>query len=275
MKKGMTTAVVRTRLDAATWALLLEGYESSDLSIKDYCLSRGISAASFYQWRKRLDENKETAKTLFSPIELVSKPTGGVIVELSGGISLRFGVLPPVEYEAGRVWVRRIVRPKYARREDNEEAAGGQIVQAPAKEMPLGRSKAGVSLVAHILMSKYVEHLPLHRLIARFARGGLKIPPATIGQWVKTGADRLLILYEAYKKIVFESFYLQMDETTLKVLEDGKGKAHLGYLWAVFDPVNKLPFFFIKQGATTGVRKNYWNVLPAYCNAMASACMKR
>jgi len=84
----MTTASVGTRLDAATWALLLEGYESSDLSIKDYCLSRGISAASFYQWRKRLDENKETAKTLFRAIELSSKPTGGVIVELPGGISL-------------------------------------------------------------------------------------------------------------------------------------------------------------------------------------------
>lgn len=56
--------------------------------------------------------------------------------------------------------------------------------------------KAGVSLIAHILISKYVEHLPLHRLIARFARSGLKIPPATMGQWVKTGADPLLILYE-------------------------------------------------------------------------------
>jgi transposase len=63
-----------------------------------------------------------------------------------------------------------------------------------------GRSKAGVSLIAHILISKYVENLPLHRLIARFARSGLKIPPATMGQWVKTGADPLLILYEAYKK---------------------------------------------------------------------------
>ena len=153
-----------------------------------------------------------------------------------------------LEYEAGRIWVRRIVRPRYARAEANEGAGQGQIVQAPAKDMPLGRSKAGVSLVAHILMSKYVEHLPLHRLIARFARSGLKVPPATMGQWVKTGADLLLILYEAYKKVVFETFYLQMDETTLKVLEGEKGRAHLGYLWAVFDPINKLPFFFYQPG---------------------------
>ncbi len=102
-----------------------------------------------------------------------------------------------LEYEAGRIWVRRIVRPRYAREETKEETEQAQVVQAPAKELPFGRSKAGVSLVSHILISKYVEHLPLHRVIARFARSGLKIPPATMVQWVATGADRLFLLYDA------------------------------------------------------------------------------
>ena len=154
-----------------------------------------------------------------------------------------------LEYDPGRVWVRRIVRPKYARVESKEEPDQSQIVQAPAKDLPFGRSKAGVSLIVHILISKFVEHLPLHRLIARFARSGLNIPPATMGHWVKTGAEPLMILYEAYQKIIFSSYYLQMDETRLKVLEDAKkGKAHLGYLWAAFDPINKLPFFFYQPG---------------------------
>ena len=153
-----------------------------------------------------------------------------------------------LEYEPGKVWVRRIVRPKYARMEAELEPGQGQIVQAPAKELPFGRSKAGVSLIVHILISKYVEHLPLHRLIARFARSGLKVPPPTIGNWVKTGAAPLMILYEAYQKVIFEAFYLQMDETRLRVLEDGRGKAHLGYLWAVFSPMHNLPFFFYEKG---------------------------
>ena len=153
-----------------------------------------------------------------------------------------------LEYAPGKVWVRRIVRPKYARQEVNEDAGPGQIVQAPAKDLPFGRSKAGVSLIVHILISKYVEHLPLHRLIARFARSGLKVPPPTIGNWVKAGAAPLMILYEAYQKVIFEAFYLQMDETKLKVLEDGRGKAHLGYLWAVFSPMHNLPFFFYEKG---------------------------
>lgn len=168
--------------------------------------------------------------------------------DVSGMKRIGEDVTEVLEYEPGRVWVRRIVRPKYARVETNEEPTQGQIVQAPARELPFGRSKAGVSLIAHILISKYVEHLPLHRLIARFARSGLTIPPPTMGHWVKVGADPLLILYEAYQKILFSSFYLQMDETTLRVLEDGKGKTHLGYLWAVFDPIHKLPFFFYQKG---------------------------
>jgi transposase len=168
--------------------------------------------------------------------------------DVSGMKRIGADVTEVLEYDPGKVWVRRIVRPKYARVEINEEADQSQIVQAPAKYLPFGRSKAGVSLIVHILISKYVEHLPLHRLIARFARSGLNIPPATIGNWVKTGADPLLLLYEAYQKIIFESFYLQMDETRLKVLEDGKGKTHLGFIWAVFDPIHRLPFFFYQVG---------------------------
>ncbi|MBK6932439.1 MAG: IS66 family transposase [Saprospirales bacterium] len=153
-----------------------------------------------------------------------------------------------LEYDPGRVWVRRIVRPKYARVQVDENIDQSQVVQAPAKDLPFGRSKAGVSLIVHILISKYVEHLPLHRLIARFARSGLNIPPATMGHWVKVGAEPLLILYEAYQKLIFDTFYLQMDETRLKVLEDGKGKTHLGFIWAVFDPIRRLPFFFYQVG---------------------------
>ena len=168
--------------------------------------------------------------------------------DTSGMKRIGADVTEVLEYDPGKVWVRRIVRPKYARVEINEEVDQSQIVQAPAKDLPFGRSKAGVSLIVHILISKFVEHLPLHRLIARFARSGLNIPPATIGNWVKTGADPLLLLYEAYQKIIFGSWYLQMDETRLRVLEEGKGKTHLGFIWAVFDPIHKLPFFFYQTG---------------------------
>jgi transposase len=180
----------------------------------------------------------------FARIEEVIEPEE----DISGLTRIGEDITEVLEYDPGKVWVRRIVRPRYARKEAELEVGQSPIVQAPAKELPFGRSKAGVSLIVHILIAKFVEHLPLHRLIARFARYQLKVPPATIGHWVKVGAQPLMILYEAYQKIVFESFYLQMDETRLKVLEDGKGKTHLGYLWAVFAPVHSLPFFFYQKG---------------------------
>ena len=97
MKKDLTGSR-RMRLDCGSWALLLEVHEESGLSVKDYCLSQGISVASFYQWRKRLLVDKETGSVLFSPIEIQSKASGSILVELPGGVLLRFPELPPVEY---------------------------------------------------------------------------------------------------------------------------------------------------------------------------------
>ncbi|MDO8283354.1 MAG: transposase [Thermodesulfovibrionia bacterium] len=97
MKKGISDPR-RSRLDSASWALLLEVQESSGLSVKDFCNSQGISVASFYQWRSRLQGGKVADGGLFSPIEIQEKPSGSITVELPGGILLRFSQLPPVDY---------------------------------------------------------------------------------------------------------------------------------------------------------------------------------
>jgi transposase len=165
-----------------------------------------------------------------------------------------------LEMEVGKLWVRRTVRPRYARNPQIQaqmeaqaqaegQAAPSPIVQAPAPASPFPRHKAGVSLMVYLLVAKFVDHLPLYRISKQFARQGVKIPDSTLGQWVQAACDALLVLYEAYEKQLFKANYLQMDETRLKVLEEGSpGKCHLGWLWAVFDPVHKLPFFFYEKG---------------------------
>lgn len=168
-------------------------------------------------------------------------------------------VTETLEITPSIVWVRRIVRPRYARKDAAQQAiealaaaegktAGGQVIQAPLPETPFPRLKAGVSMLVHILVSKYVDHLPLYRIAQQFARHQLKIPDSTLGNWVTTACEHLQPLYKVYETLIFQSNYLQMDETTLKVLEDGKGKCHLGYLWAVFDPVRHYSFFFYQTG---------------------------
>ncbi len=97
MKKG-SSGPRRPRLDAASWSLMLEVQESSGLSVKDFCASQDISAVSFYQWRNRLQSGKVIDGDLFSPIEIQENLSGGITVELPGGVLLRFLQLPPVGY---------------------------------------------------------------------------------------------------------------------------------------------------------------------------------
>jgi len=97
MKKGLIKSK-RSPLDSGSWSVLLEVQEESDLSVKDFCASQGVNVASFYQWRKRLLGGKAMGNALFSAIEIQSKPLGGILVELPGGVVLRFSGLPPVEY---------------------------------------------------------------------------------------------------------------------------------------------------------------------------------
>jgi transposase len=151
-------------------------------------------------------------------------------------------VTETIEYTAADIYVKRVIRPKYARSNVSEEQTA--IVQASAVETPFAKTKAGASLIAHILVNKYVDHLPLDRQLHRFARQGLKIPDSTMSDWVKKGASFLDTLYQAYRQWIFESDYLQMDETPIKVMEDAKGKCHIGYFWVVYDPVTRSPFYY-------------------------------
>ena len=94
MKKSLKRTS-RSRRDAGSWAVLLAGHEESGQSVKEYCAAQGISSASYYGWQKRLKQEQGVG---FSPIEIETRPVGGVVVELPGGVALRFRELPPVEY---------------------------------------------------------------------------------------------------------------------------------------------------------------------------------
>lgn len=173
--------------------------------------------------------------------------------DTTGMVRIGEDVTEVLEYTPAEVWVKRIVRPKYARPAKEQQEGLKNIIQAAAPDTPLNRSKAGVSLIAHILIAKYLEHLPLDRLLHRFARSGLKIPQQTIGNWVKNGLNLLKILYDAYGIWLLDADYLQMDETIIKVLEDGKGKTHQGYYWVINDPVHRAPYFYYHPGRDHGL----------------------
>jgi transposase len=161
-----------------------------------------------------------------------------------------------LEHKPGELYVRRIVRPKYALRKDlqqlreeNEESGQKNMKIAALPLLPLPRSNAGASLLAELLMGKYVYHLPFHRSIAMFKLAGVSIAASTVNGWFGGSSDLLRALYDRLRDIVLATDYIQVDESTVPVINDEKHRAVKSYLWVVRSVMDKLMFFHYDKGS--------------------------
>ena len=105
------------------------------------------------------------------------------------------------------------------------------IVQEPAPRRPIARGLAGPGLLAHILVAKYADHLPLYRQSQIYAREGVALERSTLADCVGGAAALLDPLLEALARYVVGSSYLHGDDTPVPVLEPGRGKTKTGRLW--------------------------------------------
>jgi transposase len=151
-----------------------------------------------------------------------------------------------LEFEPASIFVRRIIRPKYIVA-STDESTRIEIANLPS--LPVPKGNAGASMIAHILVSKFVDHLPYYRQSKIFKRQRLHIPDSTIGGWANAAIGSWLTpVYEVLKKKLLTSDYLMADETPIPVLsEDKPGATHRGYHWVYYDPVNKLVCFDYRQ----------------------------
>jgi len=148
-----------------------------------------------------------------------------------------------LEYQAPKFYVRKIVRPKYSRPEKQG------VITAQLPTLPIEKGIAGSSLLTWIIIEKFVYHLPLHRLIQKFATEGIKIPPSTISDWVRQTCELLDLLYEKLKDEILKQTYLQADETPIPVLDkDKEGATHQGYYWVYHSPETKMVLFDYREG---------------------------
>jgi len=130
-----------------------------------------------------------------------------------------------LEYVPERFQVIRQVRPKLAC------ACCDKIVQAEAPSRPIERGLAGPGLLAHVLVSKYCDHLPLYRQSEIYAREGVELDRSTLADWVG-GTSRLVEpLVEALRRHVMAGGKLHADDTPVPVLAPGLGKTKTGRLW--------------------------------------------
>ena len=144
-----------------------------------------------------------------------------------GGLLRAMGedVAEVLEYIPSRFKVIRHVRPKFSC------ASCQQIVQAPAPARPIARGLAGPGLLAHVLVSKYCDHLPLHRQTQIYAREGVELDRSTLADWVGQSSALLRPLVEALRVHVLGGRKLHADDTPVPVLCPGRGTTKQGRLW--------------------------------------------
>ena len=105
------------------------------------------------------------------------------------------------------------------------------IVQAEAPSRPIARGIAGPGLLAHVLVSKYCDHLPLYRQSEIYARQDVELERSTLADWVGGSAQLLEPLVEALCRYVTAASKLHADDTPVPVLAPGQGKTKTGRLW--------------------------------------------
>ena len=144
-----------------------------------------------------------------------------------GGALRRIGedVTETLDYLPGRFKVIRHIREKLSCR------ACETVVAAPAPDHAIARGRAGAGLLAHIVVSKYDDHLPLYRQAEIFAREDVNLETSTLSGWVGATAAALQPLIDALAAEVMASDTLHVDDTPVPVLAPGTGKTKTGRLW--------------------------------------------
>jgi len=146
-----------------------------------------------------------------------------------------------LEYTPANIYVRQIIRPKYIVSQNDEST---QIAIAELPTLPIPKGNAGSSLLSHIIVSKFVDHLPFYRIAKIFKRQNVIISESTIGGWFGASCRLLEPLYEELKKQILAQNYIMADETPIPVLtKDKPGATHRGYHWVYCDSVSKRVFF--------------------------------
>ena len=123
-----------------------------------------------------------------------------------------------LEYVPSSFKVIRHLRPKQSCRSCET------IVQAPMPSLPIERGRPGPGLIAHVVVSKFCDHTPLHRQSVIYAREGVELDRATLADWVGQAEFLLAPLAEAIGRHVRSGPVLHADDTTVPVLAPGQRK---------------------------------------------------
>lgn len=149
-----------------------------------------------------------------------------------------------LEYTPASLVKKITIRPKYAKK----DGEGVLIGKLPSR--PIEKGIAEASLLAHIIVSKLVDHLPFYRQIEIFKRDfRWEVNSSTINDWFVSCCTLIKPLYDVLEQQVLKSGYIQADESPIRVLDkDKEGSSHQGYMWVFHNPGLKTVLFKYSKG---------------------------
>ena len=223
---------------AAQLALGFEGVEEQEAAVVE---NQKIS----YERKKIITHKGRQPLPDHLPVEeIIIEPD----VDTTGMKYIGDEVTETVDYTPAILLKRRYIRRKYVQQSSQEGQPEVLIGNLPYRPIAKGIAESG--LLAHLLVAKFIDHLPFYRQIEQFKREhDWNIQKSTLNDWFAACCTLLDPLYEALKQQVLQADYLQADESPIKVLDNTKPKnTHQGYMWVYRNPVNRLVLFDYRKG---------------------------
>ena len=163
-----------------------------------------------------------------------------------------------LDYVPGHFKVIRHVRPALSCR-----TCEG-MVQLPMPSLPIERGMPSANLLAHVLVSKYADHLPLYRQSGIYAREGMELPRSLLASWVGKCSSLMAPLIDAVERHVLTGSHIHADDTPVPVLDPGRGKpgrVGYGFIFAMKAPMaatyRQPPFIAIRLIARAFIRRRF------------------
>ena len=219
--KHQLAGLRRQRFGATSEALdqLELGLEDEEIAQATEALPEPPAATKKQPRRRPLPDHLPREETILAPGERCTD-CGGHLKRLGDDVT------EELEYIPGRFVVKRIVRPRLAC------SSCERFHQRPLPPRPIERGRPGPGLLAHVLVSKYCDHLPLYRQSRIFARDGVELDRSTLAGWVGKTTALLEPLADAVGRHVLAGRALFADDTPVKLLAPGTGRTATGRVWA-------------------------------------------
>lgn len=173
-----------------------------------------------------------------------------------------------LEHIAAKTYIKKTVIHKVMLKSDsnNKTPEDRRIICARLPLAPVNRCMAGASVLADIIIGKFMYHLPFYRQILQYKESGITISDSTMGGWYEAAVEKLKLLYGILRQHLLQSEYIQIDESVLPVIDSEKHKARKSYEWCVRDAIRGAVMFYYDRGSRGG--KVAREILGAYKGAV-------